>query len=351
MTVAKLPADLPLAVAEGSDLAVALTVTEGGVAYDFTGAAITTVIYDDNGDVSAENFDTTTASNVLTISLSNLTTGDLGAGSFRYEVRVTKNSVTSPWVAGNLTVVPRGYGGSSSASATLAITTAPTVSLAITAGVGAWTNLWESIIFETTAGVAVDHGRLAWSDKYETLDIGLVNGGSALHVGQETLYYVKNGSGSTINKGQAVKFAGTEGTSQHLLIEPFVADGTDDSHVFMGLAKENIDNGEFGYVLNFGILAGLKTNYSGWIDGSLLWASPTAANGTHGLQITRPPSPNNNVLVAAVISAANNGAVFVRPTFSNELAGTEGVLISNPQDGDVLTYQASTGLWINQQPA
>lgn len=351
MTVAKLPADLPLAVAEGSDLAVALTVTEGGVAYDFTGAAITTVIYDDNGDVSAENFDTTTASNVLTISLSNVTTGDLGAGSFRYEVRVTKNSVTSPWVAGNLTVVPRGYGGSSSASATLAITTAPTVSLSITAGVGAWTNLWESIIFETTAGVAVDHGRLAWSDKYETLDIGLVNGGAALHVGQETLYYVKNGSGSTINKGQAVKFDGTDGNSGHILIAPFVADGTDDSHVFMGLAKENIDNGEFGYVIEFGILTNVKTNYSGWVDSSLLWASPTAANGTHGLQTTRPPSPNNNVLVAAIISAANNGSLFVRPTFSNELGGTEGVLITNPQDGDVLTYQASTGLWINQQPA
>lgn len=350
MTVGKIAANLPLAVTEGSDLAVALTVTENNNPYDFTDATITAHIYRLDGDL-ADTFAHTTANNILTISLNQLQTTNLGAGSYRYEIRVTKNSVTSPWIGGNLTIIDQGYGGESNTEATLEIDTAPTITLSITAGVGAWTNLWESIIFETTAGVAVDHGRLAWSDKYETLDIGLINGGAALHVGQETLYYVKNSTGATIAKGQAVRFAGTEGNSGHLLIAPFVANGTQDSHVFMGLAKENIENGEFGYVLHFGILAGLKTNYTGWQNGSLLWASPTAANGTHGLQTARPTAPNNIVLVAAVISAANNGAVFVRPTFGSVLTADEKVLITNPQDGDVLTYQSSTGLWINQQPA
>jgi hypothetical protein len=51
-------------------------------------------------------------------------------------LRVTKDNVTSPWLAGTLSVVPRGAGGTSLTSTTLTLTTAPSVNLSLAVGFG-----------------------------------------------------------------------------------------------------------------------------------------------------------------------------------------------------------------------
>lgn len=45
-----------------------------------------------------------------------------------------------------------------------------------------------------------------------------------------------------------------------------------------------------------------------------------------------------------------NGNVFVRPTFGENLSQLHDVRITNPQNGDVLKYNATGGYWYNAAP-
>lgn len=135
-TLAKIPAALDLAATVGSDLILAVTVNENDSPYDFDGATIETAIFTIEGTTSATNFTTSTLNNVLTLTLSDTATTALAADTYRWELRVTKSNATSPWLGGTLTISPRGIGGTSASSATLSITTAPTVTLDLAVGFG-----------------------------------------------------------------------------------------------------------------------------------------------------------------------------------------------------------------------
>jgi hypothetical protein len=74
--------------------------------------------------------------NVLTLTLSDTATTALGADSFTWELRVTKDDTVSPWLAGTLSVVPRGAGGTSLTSTILTLSTAPSVNLSLAVGFG-----------------------------------------------------------------------------------------------------------------------------------------------------------------------------------------------------------------------
>lgn len=45
------------------------------------------------------------------------------------------------------------------------------------------------------------------------------------------------------------------------------------------------------------------------------------------------------------------GYDFPAPVGNTALGGLTDVVITNPQDGDVLTYDFASGKWINKQPA
>jgi hypothetical protein len=95
-TLARIPAGLDLAATVGSDLVVAVTVNENGSPYDFTSNTIATAIFNQDGTTNASNFTTSTLNNVLTLTLSDTATAALGADSFTWELRVTKDSVVPP---------------------------------------------------------------------------------------------------------------------------------------------------------------------------------------------------------------------------------------------------------------
>jgi peptidoglycan/xylan/chitin deacetylase (PgdA/CDA1 family) len=65
------------------------------------------------------------------MALTDTETTTIGVGTYRYLVEVTKAGITTPWLGGQLSVRSPAYGGPSSGTATLAITTAPTVTLTI----------------------------------------------------------------------------------------------------------------------------------------------------------------------------------------------------------------------------
>lgn len=169
------------------------------------------------------------------------------------------------------------------------------------------------VSFDTTNVVATPtEGQLTWDTVEKTLSLGLNGGDVTLQLGQEIHFRVRNNTGSQINNGTVCRFAGSLGNSGVLLVAPFLADGTYDSHVIMGVATENIPNGEDGLVTYFGKVRGVNT--SAFQDGQVLYASPTTLGG---YTATRPDAPNNVVTVAAVVNAANNGTLFVRPTIED----------------------------------
>jgi hypothetical protein len=186
-------------------------------------------------------------------------------------------------------------------------------------------------------------GTMFWSADDETVDV-ILDSAVTLKLGQESFYYVKNQTGSTIAKGTIVMANGTVGASGRITIEPFIADGTYPSKYMIGVTSESIINGADGFVTAFGKIRMINT--SAFADGDILYASPSG-----GFTTTLPTAPNNIVTVAIVIKGgAANGTIFVRPTFGSNINEDEGVLITTPANNQILTYNSTSGLWVNTTP-
>ncbi|HEY7822569.1 MAG TPA: hypothetical protein VIG24_07045 [Acidimicrobiia bacterium] len=208
----------------------------------------------------------------------------------------------------------------------------------------------DSVQFDVTAdeGEPVT-GQMVWNAEEGTVDLGL-NGeeGTFLHLGQESVYRVTNLTGSTIAKGRVCRFAGTIGNSGKLKVALFDA-AVHPAKTVMGVAADDIPNDAEGYVVAFGKVRKVKTDFAGWVEGDILFA---AAGDPGGLTRVQPQSPNAIVTVAALVTrSAQVGELFVRPTFAPVLSETQDVRITDPQDGDVLVFDAAAGYWKNQQPA
>ena len=182
--------------------------------------------------------------------------------------------------------------------------------------------------FDTTpTGTPTTQGTLSWDVDHSTLQL-VLNG----HVGQlmqDTFYYAKNQTGSTIPAGTVVRADGTLGASGRIKIAPFLANGTYPSKYLMGVTAESIADGSDGMVMHFGQLRGIDT--SAYTDGTILYASSTVAGG---FTTTMPTYPNNQVTVAIVIHAAVNGVLQIRPTFEQPLAVLNKIKIT---DGTAVT--------------
>jgi hypothetical protein len=209
------------------------------------------------------------------------------------------------------------------------------------------------IDFTTTFTGSVPSSRIAWSAEYGTLVLGLNGGTTTNLVGQETLYYVKNqttpGPGFTINRGQVAAAIGTvgSGASGRIRAGLGIANGTIPDITIMGIATENITNGDDGYVTAFGKVRDINTTGSlygeSWSAGTILYVSHTVAGG---LTKFEPPSPNLKIPIAIVINSdASNGILFVRPTFRSKLSDLYDVQVSGQTNGDLLVYNSGTTTW------
>lgn len=184
--------------------------------------------------------------------------------------------------------------------------------------------------FDTTNVLAnpID-GQLTWDATFNTLAVGVNGGNVIMHVGQDVFYRVRNSTGTEIPVGTVVRFAGSLGNSGILLAAPFLANGTYDSHTLMGVTAESIANGANGLVSYFGEVRGINT--SAFTDGQILYASPTVSGG---FTATKPEFPNNAVSVAAVVNAANNGTILVRPSIEDIWQAAPATATSTGRKGD-----------------
>jgi len=135
--------------------------------------------------------------------------------------------------------------------------------------------------------------------------------GVVQQLGQELYGHFINNTGSTIENGTAVGFAGANG---ELEVSPYLADGSVPEVYFIGITTQALDDGEEGKVTTWGEVADIDTTggAESWQQGDILYASPSTSGG---LTNVRPTAPDAVIVVAAVRTVdATDGVILVRPT-------------------------------------
>jgi hypothetical protein len=198
-------------------------------------------------------------------------------------------------------------------------------------------------------------GRMFWDSEAETVAVGVGNGGT-LQLGQETHMLVQNDSGGALVHGTLVmgELDGngrlrTVGQGTIRAVKA-VTDGSLPGKLMLGIVTEDIPDGDRGLITTFGYVSQLNTQGPGWQLGDILWNDPAVPGGLTNV----PPSAPNLKLPIAVVTRLQtvNGSIFVRMTEGSELGRTD----SNVQflvpitNGQVLTYNSTSGVWTNQTP-
>jgi HAMP domain-containing protein len=210
------------------------------------------------------------------------------------------------------------------------------------------------VAFDTTPQSVPDTvtGTLYWDDddRSKTLAVVMEDTGQIVqYIGEETFYRVK--ATAAITKGQVIMFTGTVGASGGLLAAPATGLTVTQSEYILGVATQDIALNAWGYATWFGEIKGVNTTggVEAWVDGQILYYNPSV---TGGLTKTVPAAPNVKVIVAAVVNAATNGILFVRPTFGSSLGdNSNNVEITGLANGDLLQYDSAQMRWENVTPA
>lgn len=182
-------------------------------------------------------------------------------------------------------------------------------------------------------------GSMAWDTgdgtPYVVLDTDV-----SLQLGQENVAKVYNGSGATIAKGKVVAVSGAQGQRPSVVLAD--ADSEPYSAATLGITTEDIADGAEGFVTTFGLIRGIDT--SAFTAGNPIWLSQTAGEFT----ATKPNAPAHLVFLGWIIKVnASSGEVFVHISNGWELDELHNVLITSPQSGNTLIYDAVAGVWEN----
>lgn len=157
--------------------------------------------------------------------------------------------------------------------------------------------------------------------------------------------YVKNGTNTVLNKGEAVYVTGANGTNIIVGRASNVAEST--SSKTLGLTMTSIAIDGFGYVIKEGLLAGLNTNSA--TEGDPIWLG---VNGglIFGLA-DKPFAPKHLVYLGVVTrKQTNNGEVYVTVQNGFEIKELHDVQIINPVNKASLYYNSSESLWRDTTP-
>jgi hypothetical protein len=142
-----------------------------------------------------------------------------------------------------------------------------------------------------------------------------------------TIVYLKSSSVSTTFPEALKANASSEATSSKTI----------------GAVFEDVPNDQTGFIVTSGEVDNLDT--TAYSIGQRLWLSTT-----DGLVTTTPPiQPNHSVFIGIVTRSQNiNGRILYAIQNGYEIEELHNVLISNPIDGEVLSYDSADQLWKNQ---
>jgi hypothetical protein len=152
---------------------------------------------------------------------------------------------------------------------------------------------------------------------------------------------VRNETGATLTKGTVVYISGGAG-NKPLVSKASASTEASSSKTFAILAAD-IPTSSNGQAVTLGLLKGLDT--SAFTAGANLWLSTVAGE----IVSPNPPaSPAHSVFLGNVVRVhATQGEIEVRIQNGQELGELHDVLLTSPTEGQVLKYDATSGLWKN----
>jgi hypothetical protein len=205
--------------------------------------------------------------------------------------------------------------------------------------------LTDKLSLDTTAAVAPGVGEFSWDDGNGTAQLGMKGGNVTLQLGQELLARVFNDSGVALTDGQIVYISGAQGN--RVAVKLAKADSEATSAGTLGMVTEPIAVGAEGFITVVGTVN--KLNTMGLTAGALVYLSATTAGA---YTTTAPDAPNHRVTLGYVERVhATVGSIYVKVDNGYEIGELHDVVITTPATGEVLIYNATTGIWENKAPS
>ena len=318
-----------LQLASGYTIPLYTDIEKGVIAYDNT---VTNISYDTStGIISIIQRDGD--SMIATVTLDPFTTSNLAEGSNLYYTDARARAAISLTTTGN--------NGSSTYSALTGVLNVPTYTLDGLGGVpltrtitidGVTHNLsadrtWDilpsgGLTGQILAKTNASNYNVEWIDNYTSI----------------IKHPVK--AAEPLVKGQAVYISGSDGTNKLVSKASNLTEAT--SSKTFGLIDRDLATNEKGFVIAEGILTGLNTASAN--SGDPVWLG-TAGNLLYGL-VNKPYAPDHMVFIGIVLNSnANNGEIFVKVQNGFELDELHNVAARNPNNGDIIQFVSSTGLW------
>lgn len=219
-----------------------------------------------------------------------------------------------------------------------------------------------AVNFATNASLPVSVGQVAWNISEGTLDVGLSGNTVKLPIGQKQVLRVVNKTGSNllrsdykVVRARRVSEGGAQG--QRIAVKLAQANNEINSNDILGIVAEDIANNEEGFIVVAGEVGTINTtgqNGETWVDGDILFISPTTAGGLTNVE---PQAPDHLVIMGYVAySQQNNGKIVVAIRNSWELDELHNVRIASASlaTNQLLAYlpfNASISLWQNTNAA
>ena len=204
----------------------------------------------------------------------------------------------------------------------------------------------------TPTNIPTTVGSMYYNDTDGTLDLILKGGNVKLQIGQESVVRVVNKTATNITLSeanyQAVRVTGAQGQRMKVDLAQATTDGL--SAETIGLVTETIANNQEGFVTTSGLVRNIDTTGSlqseTWLDGDVLYLSPTVAGS---ITKVKPTAPSHLIVIGYVIHAhATQGTIFVKVDNGYELDELHNVTINGKLNEDFLQYESATQLWKNK---
>ena len=220
--------------------------------------------------------------------------------------------------------------------------------LYVTSEVTSPTGNFDYIFFDTTIGDEdLVQGQMNWNSEAGTVELGLTDD-LKIQIGQTVLFRVKNSTGSTLSKGQAVYASGVLGGGQIIQAAKFAADESVDEVRFIGLMTDDLANGDDGFVNHFGHIknvdlrtsnTAVNPNGETWAVGDILYVDDGTAGG-----LTKT-APQDDIYVAMVLADGQNGELFVRITDPGHITDLHDVNLSGLVDNNLMVWNSGANYW------
>lgn len=196
-------------------------------------------------------------------------------------------------------------------------------------------------------------GTIRWNDTTGTSETTLKGGNVIIKNGVDLVARVVNKvtPNTTLTKAayQAVRVSGAQG--QRLAIELAQANNDAGSADTIGLVTETIAPNQEGFIMTVGQLEGINTTGSlqgeTWVDGDVLYLSPTTAGAITNV---KPTGATGHLVIIGYVeyAHANNGKIYVKVMNGWELDELHNVSIVTPTNNQGLFYNSSNSLWENK---